>query len=441
MTQRRSLRRNSLLNVFGQAAPVLAAFFTFPHLIYGLGEARFGALSLAWVLTGYASIFDFGLGRALTHLVARNAAEKKSSVNAIAWTAFSVTAVTGLMATIVMYFLAPTVVTSILGIDGELQGETIRSLRLIALFLPAVVATAGIRGLLEGSNCFGSVNLVRIPTGVLNYLAPLLVLLFTSRLEPVVLAVVLTRCMEALGYLLLALRRVPGFSTKIELSRLRLHELVRLGGWMTLSNIVTPITLQFDRFLVASLTSLADVTYYVTPHSIVTRMRIVPTGILSVLFPAFSEAFAHDPQRARQLYLSAQRSLFLILLPAVVLVIIFAKPGLALWLDSDFASRSYRVAQILAVGVLIHSIAYTSANFLQARGLARTTALVSLAEAPFYLGYTYALITLYGINGAAIAWLLRVTITSLVLASIVEIVHRNSNRSGGSRPNSLVITR
>ena len=64
------LARNALINLLGQVAPLPVAILTFPLIIEGMGTDRFGILSLAWVVIGYFSLLDFGLGRALTTLVA-----------------------------------------------------------------------------------------------------------------------------------------------------------------------------------------------------------------------------------------------------------------------------------------------------------------------------------------------------------------------------------
>src|SRR5260370_17788980 len=71
LTSGRLLARNTVWNLIGYGAPMAVAVFCIPILIRGLGKERFGVLTLAWALIGYASLFDLGLGRALTQLVAR----------------------------------------------------------------------------------------------------------------------------------------------------------------------------------------------------------------------------------------------------------------------------------------------------------------------------------------------------------------------------------
>jgi O-antigen/teichoic acid export membrane protein len=87
LTRGRLLARNTLWNLVGSGAPMAVAFFCIPVLIRALGKDRFGVLTLAWALIGYASLFDLGLGRALTQLVARKlGAGRDREVPTLVWT-------------------------------------------------------------------------------------------------------------------------------------------------------------------------------------------------------------------------------------------------------------------------------------------------------------------------------------------------------------------
>src|SRR5215471_7527755 len=87
LTSGRLLAKNTLWNLFGNCAPILVAVFCIPILIRTLGKERFGVLTLAWALIGYASLFDLGLGRALTQLVARKlGAGDEAEIPSLVWT-------------------------------------------------------------------------------------------------------------------------------------------------------------------------------------------------------------------------------------------------------------------------------------------------------------------------------------------------------------------
>lgn len=76
----RRFTRDVLWNLVGTGLPMLVAIPAIPALISGLGAARFGVLTLAWVVVGYFSLFDLGLGRAMTQLVAEKLGDRKSVV-------------------------------------------------------------------------------------------------------------------------------------------------------------------------------------------------------------------------------------------------------------------------------------------------------------------------------------------------------------------------
>jgi O-antigen/teichoic acid export membrane protein len=87
LTSGRLLAKNAVWNLIGSATPMVVAVFCIPILIRGLGTERFGVLTLAWAVIGYASLFDLGLGRALTQLVARKlGAGEDREVPALVWT-------------------------------------------------------------------------------------------------------------------------------------------------------------------------------------------------------------------------------------------------------------------------------------------------------------------------------------------------------------------
>src|SRR5712692_6689840 len=88
LTSGRLLARNTIWNLFGQLFPMVVAVVAIPPLVRGLGVARFGLLSLAWILIGYFSLFDLSMGRALTKMVAdKFGANEEHAIPPLAWTA------------------------------------------------------------------------------------------------------------------------------------------------------------------------------------------------------------------------------------------------------------------------------------------------------------------------------------------------------------------
>ena len=114
LTSGRLLARNTIWNILGNGAPMLVAVVCIPILIRALGKDRFGVLALAWALIGYASLFDFGLGRALTQVVANKLGQGKNrEIAPVVWTSLSLMLLLGILGTAVVLAISPWLVSHI----------------------------------------------------------------------------------------------------------------------------------------------------------------------------------------------------------------------------------------------------------------------------------------------------------------------------------------
>ena len=415
-TSGRRLARNVLWNLLGTGAPLLVAIVAIPILIDGLGTARFGVLTLAWMVVGYFSLFDLGLGRALTKLVAEKLGKGlDDEIPALIWTAISLMTLLGVLGAVVVAALSPWLVVGVLKIPLDLQPETLTAFYLLAASIPIVIGTTGLRGILEAHQRFGLVNSVRILLGIFTFLGPVAVLPFSVSLVPVVAVLVIARLVSWCAYAVLCLKVEPDLRCAITMHRAMIKPLINFGSWMTVTNIVGPLMVYLDRFFIGAIVSMAAVAYYATPYEVVTKLGVISGALMGVMFPAFSSALVTDRARAARLFDRAVNYIFITLFPIVLVIVMFAHEGLILWLGNDFADNGSLVLQVLAVGVLANSLAQVPFGMVQSAGRPDLTAKLHLIELPFYLLILWWLLGAYGIVGAAIAWTLRVTIDTLFL--------------------------
>jgi O-antigen/teichoic acid export membrane protein len=421
LTSGRLLARNTLWNLLGSGAPMIVAVFCIPILLRGLGKERFGVLTLAWALIGYASLFDLGLGRALTQLVAQKlGAGEEHEIPRLAWTSLLLMSLLGFAGTAVIFFLSPWLAGRGLNVPAALQTETLQSFRLLGVSLPFVITTAGLRGLLEAHQRFGLINALRVPMGVFTFVGPLLVLPFSQSLVPVVATLVAGRILAWAAHLVVCLRILPELRRSIKWDRAATGPLLRFGGWMTVTNVIGPLMITLDRFLIGALVSMTAVSYYATPYEVVTKFLQLPAALMGVMFPAFSASFAQNGERTVTLFTRSVKSLFLALFPMMLCAVVLAQDGLRIWLGADFAQHSFRVLQWLAVGVFINSLALVPFALLQGVGRPDLTARLHIVELPLYLGLLWWLVSTRGIEGAAIAWSVRVAVDALFLFGMAK---------------------
>lgn len=421
LTSGATLARNTVWNLIGQGAPLLVAIFAIPPLIKGLGTDRFGVLMLAWMVIGYFSLFDLGLGRALTKLVAEKlGAGQEHEIPKLTWTALTLMGILGIIGALIAAVLSPWFVYGVLKIPATLQDETLKAFYVLVLSIPIVITTTGLRGILEAHQCFGLVNAVRIPIGLFTFLAPLIVLPFSNSLYPVVAVLVVGRLLAWTAYLWLCLRIVRSLRHHISVQRGMICPLLSFGSWMTVSNIVGPLMVYLDRFLIGALVSMTAVAYYTTPYEVVTKLWIIPGALVGVLFPAFSSTLAQDSTRAAWLFGRGINCVFLALFPLTLIIVTLAHEGLAMWLGAKFADNSSFVLQWLVIGVFINSLAQVPFALVQGAGHPDLTAKTHLIELPFYLLALWWLLSTYGIKGAAIAWVVRVVVDVVVFFAMAH---------------------
>jgi len=413
----RRLAGNAALNLLGQGLPLLAAIPAIPLLIQGAGVERFGLLTIAWVLIGYVGLFDFGIGRALTHAVAeRVGMGREAEVRGVVRVGLRIAAALAFPAGALVVLSAPWLVSG-LGLEGGLAAEAVTATRVVGVAVPIVVLAAVLRGVLEGLHRFGAVNAVRIPMGIATFLAPLAVLPWTPHLAALVGAILGARLLGWAGYAWVVRLRL---STSAFQGPPRLPEgayagLLRYGGWATVTNLIGPLMVHFDRVAIGAVLTAAVVAFYTTPFEIVHRLLLIPGSVVAVFFPAFAQSWASEAGDGQKLFRGSVQAILLLVVPPALILFAFAGEGLALWVGEEFAREGTGVARWLLVGMVLNSVAHVPFVLLQGIGRPDVTARIHLVEVPLYAAALLWVLPRYGILGAAAVWAGRVALDLVLL--------------------------
>jgi O-antigen/teichoic acid export membrane protein len=425
----RTLARNTMLNLAGQVAPALVAIFSIPYVIHHLGPDRFGLYSLAIIVVGYFALFDLGIGPATTKYVAELlGAGEIDKLPQLVWTAVASQTCMGLVGGIFLAALSPFLVEHVLKIPAGLHPEARMIFLIMAVALPVTFANGSLQGVLGASQRFDLLNAISIPTGVLTYLVPVAALALGFDLPVIVLSLVLVRVASSAIVLVVAIRLYPTLR-RIRFDFGLVRSLLGFGGWVALSGAVGPILIYVDQFLIGAVLSIAAVGFYTPPFTIANKLGILPSCLVSTLFPAFSTSAGRgDSEWIRKTLIRALKFLILTVGPAALLLVFLARPLLTFWLGAKFANEGALALQILACGVLVNSLAYIPYSLLQGVNRPDLTAKFHLAELPIHIALVWFLVIHYGLPGAALAWTLRVTLDFVMLIVAACWITRTSPR-------------
>lgn len=429
------LARNTALNLAGRVIPVLVNLAAIPYVVHHLGADRFGLLSLAWLVVGYFALFDLGIGPATTKFVAEFLGKGEvAKLPRLVWTAVVSQSCLGCAAAILLAVATPALVDRLLRIPPNLRSEALWVFLTLAVSLPVAFATGSLAGVLSAWQRFDLLNAVNIPFSCLGYALPCAALALGFGLRAGVFLLVLARLAAFLATLRLCVRVHPALIRHFGFDRSLIRPLLSFGGWVAVSGAVGPVLVYFERFLIGGLISVAAIGFYTPPYMISSKLGVLPSSLVATLFPAFSASAARgDREWIRSALVRSLKFLVLLVGPATLVMIFFARPVLTLWLGATFAVQGTLVLQILAAGVLLNSLALVPYHLLQGVGRPDLTAKFHLLELPLHIGLTWFLLLRFGLPGAALAWTIRVGLDLVLLIIAACRITQTSPRTLAGR--------
>jgi O-antigen/teichoic acid export membrane protein len=399
----RRLVRNVLWNGAGEAGPLVAALIAMPILVHQLGTARFGVIALAWTVFAYFSLFDGGLGTALTKLISdRLATARDDEVRDLFWTCLAIMAALGVIGSLTFAALCP-VLVNVLRVPAALHHETLLAFYVLAAGLPIGMMVTPLSGTLAAYQRFDLINAVRSPNTMWSSLAPLMVLPFSHNIVPIVSVLLLGHAVTAVIYFAFCRREIGGSWREIRLRRSLVPALMGFGGWVTMSNVALLIMHTIDRFALSVMVSVASVAFYVVPYRVLHKLRGVHGLIRSVLYPALAFRFAEERARGIALFERGAKAVLVLVFPVALLMVTFGGNALALWMGADFARHSATILRVLAIAALLDAVAQLTTLMYGAAHRPDLVAKMRAIEMPVYLAVLVVLIRLRGAEGAALA--------------------------------------
>lgn len=402
------LVRNAIWNIGGQLLPLLAAVAVIPLLLREMGAEGFGLVAIVWTLIGYFSLFDFGLGRALTKFVSLERVRHAQAVPDIVVNGVALLVMLGLVMAGLMWTLVPWLVGSVLKPRTGDPAEIIAAFRVAALTIPLVVVNVGLRAVLEGFLRFDLTNLVRIPFGLFTIVAPAVVAYFEGGMTEIVVAVAGGVFMATLAYVALLIG--SRHATDIKGGTLCwpiATRLARFGGWISVSNFVAPVIFHLDRFVISAVLSVAVMSYYVVPYEAITKTLVFSSAIAGTLFPVFAGVSADNDKFRLSSMLTGTRVVIALMFPALLAVASFRFELLDLWVGRDAAINGSGPLLLLAAGVFFNAVAYMPYTLAQASGHADVVARLQLLQVPIYPALLWLGVVRLGLEGAALVWAFR----------------------------------
>lgn len=375
-----------------------------------IGPEKFGLFTLAVALVGYANIFDAGLTRAVIREVSIYRNDQKE-FNAIIANSTIILLATGLIGGFVIFFMCPIIVT-LLNVNPLLRDETRDAISLISITIPVFLLNQVWLAIFEGQEKFKQVNIIKSINSSLLAGFPAILCLYSPSLIAAVLGLVIARVASLIITFYFCKTNIIESGLKVDGSTIR--RLLSFGGWITLSNIISPVMTYMDRFIISHLSGAAKVAYYSAPSEGIQRLSILPSALSRAIFPRLSSNKDNFKNTKLLSYVLMVVSIF----PVCLFIFFFSHFIMTKWMGLNFGGVSVSVLKILCVGFFFNCVAQIPFASIQARGYSKITACIHLCELIPYLLLLFFFISKWGVLGAAVSWSIRTAVDFLILYSI-----------------------
>ena len=362
-----------------------------------LDTESFGLLTLVLAFVGYASVLDGGFARAVVREIAHLGPDKLNAEKVLG-TGIVVVSGLGLLFGLLLWICAPALV-NVLRVDAALQVEAVSGFRWAAfMILPILVGMVWMAPL-EARADFVRLNLMRSGGYLMVFGSAVLAVYWSPTFVAATIGLLIGRiAMALLG--LMSSRQAMG-RYFYPFCNNALKRLVRFGGWLTVSSILSPMVYYLDRFVLSAFAGASSVAFYSAPSEATNKMLTLPGSVARALFPMLSAAQGQEAVRLKNIALMLQFALGFSL---VVLVQLLGDEIAGLWLGAAYAKESGEVMKILIFGVLFNALSMISLIELQANGHSNLTALAHLIEVIPLVVLIVVMTSLFGIKGTALAW-------------------------------------
>ena len=149
-----------LINLLTKVLPIGVGLLTTPILMKGLGYERFGVIQIYWTIVGFSTVFDFGLGRALTQLVSKSiASHQHETLAPTVWTIITLMMIlSGTAMALLLMFTAN--IVGFLHISPQYFDEACRGFQWLVMSLPLLIVFIGLISLIRLVGLFGFIGLI-----------------------------------------------------------------------------------------------------------------------------------------------------------------------------------------------------------------------------------------------------------------------------------------
>jgi O-antigen/teichoic acid export membrane protein len=420
------LKSNLLANFAGLGLPTLLQLALVPVYIRLMGIESYGLIGFYAMLLTMMQVLDLGLGTTMNREMARYSTQSDMGDEArdFVRTLELVYWPLGIIAGGIVVAMAPLIATRWIN-PGTLPVPVVKTAIVImgglaAAQFPITLYQGGLLGL-QRQVLLNSVRVVGAVIGnggaalILWLVSPTITAflcwqLAVSSIQAVVLAVCLRRSLPPAD-------RTPRFSSAL------LRNVRRFAAGMSGITVSSLILSQVDKVILSKMLSLEMFGYYSLAVVVGNGLLILVTPVFNTVFPRFTFFSATgDENGLRELYHLGSQLMAVVIVPAALVVSMFAYELVFLWTGSpETAAHVSPIVRIIVIGTALNGMMHLPNALQLAHGWTRIGLSINTLLIVTLVPVIVVLTSRYGATGGAAAW---VILNGVSMMIGVPLTHR-----------------
>ncbi|MGI8408519.1 MAG: oligosaccharide flippase family protein [Pyrinomonadaceae bacterium] len=354
LTKKSRLLKNTAFSIFSWVFPLCLAFISTPLLVKGLGNEQYGIYAIALGFVSFA--FSSGVGRIaakyIAELRASGETEKLSeAVSATIW----LTVVIGLLQAIILALAAPYIVSEILLISPDTGKQVLLALYLAAAGGMFLMISYVFQFMLHGISRFDRLAWITNLSAVLLNAGNVLLMLYGFGVLVILIWNAIVFALIGFLYYWGSMRLLPEFHFVFRINKGTAKSVAAYASSIVLYQALTSILFIFERTWIVRKFGPEALTFYVVPLMLAIYMHGLLASFVQVLFPVVNELLL-DLDKLKRLYQKSTKAAFVIIVFIVGTYVAGGKMFLQLWMNDEFAERSYSLLLILSITFGINAV-------------------------------------------------------------------------------------
>jgi O-antigen/teichoic acid export membrane protein len=405
--------------VLCKAAAMASSFLSIPLMISYLGPEKFGVWSTLLSIISWIVFFDLGIGNGLRNKVTESLAKgEKDKARQYTSTAYMVIGLIALTLWILLTAMSHYISwQSVFNTNAVSEYSLRKTIQIAAFFILLNLWLGLVAALLSAIQRTSMVALGQLVSNLLVLLYLFVFCLKTPNGSIGNLAIVYGISL-VISNLLLSVwlyQRHAELRPHVHINALQLRPLLSLGVQFFIIQLAALIIFTTDKMLITQIFGPQYVTQYEVVSKLFNTITFLHATISTPILPAYADAFHRKDFSWMRKMLSMQLLIFGVIVVAVFIMSLLAKPIIAIWIGDHLIISSQLIA-IMAVLVVVST--WNNIYAMLVNGVGEiipqlyTAVVAMVVNIP--LSIFFAKYTALGISGILLG-----TICSLLMAAVV----------------------